>query len=276
MKKKADLPQIPTGHGRVEQALGRTGGPSFGSYERVPGGQTPPPRQFALDASLAGHNRPVQSNDQQRPTQLQRRDSFGQYQDARADYVSPATGSATVTPRPTAWGRPGAGSATGPPPLPMARAPQGGGVEQGHDGPVPYAGRAPMMTQMRAPAVPEGLSDDTNPGTGGLEQGMEGPKPPSGNSPGNFASRGDETGSAAAEGVRTRNAVRALARSRGGTPADLENAPSRMRAGGMNQSMESLQAGPGGLGINPPGAERGPGMESHEGSGDGYGPARRP
>lgn len=236
----ADKKSVSTGYGKP-------GGPSFGAYNPLPTSASAP-TAFARAAAVAGHNDPQQSIPQVRETQAQPRDTAGAYSVPRPSYTAPSSG------RPGSGGVERQGGRQGPSRIgtyaePMAVAPRGPGVQTDHTGRQPYAGREPAMAPMAGPSVGVTAESETRPGRGPLQQGHDGPAPRSGNFPGAFSGGGDDQGSAAEEGLRTRDAVRALVRRNGATPADTET-PGRFRA----------------IGVNPPGADRGEGYESHEGN----------
>jgi len=237
-----------SGRGTVQTGMGRTGGPTPGAY-RPPPGRTSAPADFALPAAVAGHNDPQQSIPRARPTQAQPRDNAMAYMAPKPEYTAASAGTAPKPAHETGLGRPGGPRAVGAYAMPMANEPSGGGVQTDHTGRQPYAGREPMMVPGGQPAPGVTADSETNPGVGGLVTGHDGPLARSGNTPQSY--RPSDSSSAAEEGVAVRNMVRAIARGNGGVPADLES-PGRAR-------------GP--VGINPPGADRGQGYESHDGRG---------
>lgn len=264
-----NLPTPPSGRGGLQTSYGRPGGPGFLTYNR-PTQPMRGPQEFALAAAVAGHNDPQQSIPRRRETQDQPRDMSGTYSPPRSD-----TPVLTETPsrplRETGFGRPGGPRAVGPPIAPSAVAPAPGGVQTDHTGYQPYAGREVAMVRMSGPAIAVTADSDTNPGVGGLQLGHDGPVARSGNFREDFT---PGEGTSAAEGVSTRRAVRDLVRRNGGMPAETESPMSRMRAGGLRNTMQSHEAGPGGLGVSPPGANTGQGFESHDGPADGSGPEK--
>ena len=262
--KKANLPQIPSGRGTVATDYGKPGGPAFGPY-----GVVGPPRsageEFGFAEAVRGHNRPMQSIGYPRPTQSQPRDRpTASANPGQASYTPSGTGRPPADGHDSAFARPGAPPNMREAPSPYGATPSGGSLQTDMTGRQPMTGREPMMVRGSGPAVSARTDSDTNPGRGGLEEGMTGPRPAAGNGPNAIVlSRGDNTGTAAAEGQRARSALLSLVRQNGGMPADLENPTARGRAEGLRDTMQSHEAGGDGLGVYPPGRERGPGMESH-------------
>lgn len=263
---KPNLPTPPSGRGAVQTSLGRPGGPGFQTYN-PPRETMQGPRAWAVRID----NESRSSINLSRPGQEQPRDDATAYMFPKPNVPDPAAGRPSTAPE-TGLGRPGGPRAVGAAYPSLARAPAPGGVETDMTGRQPYAGRDAAMERTTGPAISATADSETHPGAGGLSTAMSGPVGRSGNFPGNFDPRMDT--SAAAEGLAKRNALRALARGNGGVPADLENPTPRMRFGGLRDTMQSHEAGAGGIGISPPGPNLGQGYESHNGPGDGSGPEK--
>jgi hypothetical protein len=258
------LELIRSGHGAVQQGhsganAGRDGGVRPSAYAAPALGVTPPPmvgirpadaRHTATPESIPGLRRPDQdySGDHPspyRPAQIDRRaDATG-----RPPRGQEHVGGRTIGTRRLTDGT-----------VPVMIVPPSTGIETDLTGRQPNAGRDVPLGAHSAPSV-SGSYPNIPTGRGTVEQGHDGPRHPSGNSPGSFRPGGLSAG---AESDRTVAAVFELARSRGGTPDSLGTPKTRM--GGMRTSYESHDAGMGGVGVYPAGANRGGSMESHDGT----------